>query len=1114
MEIGGFPSGSHDSGCLLAGVHVRLQRMPFHPLQPGRGKCAWWWIPLGLLMVCRQMAGVQPTSSLKDLGTQNWTVENGLPQNTVTALYQSPDGFLWIGTELGLARFDGSRFLLLNQTTTPNFPDAEVDALLEIPPGSAPDGLAGLWIGTNDGLVRWKDGAARRLGRSEGLPGTQVHSLVGTASDGLWVWTDGGLSRSEDGSRFEPISTPAGSGEITAIFSRQDALWVAATHALLRWNSGTWQTVLHSQPTMEVSVPADTQKSLLVSYGSTLERIESERAVTVPVDHGALHAGVQHAVEVNGETLAVAGTDWIAILHPPSNHGTEHSYRVDAQFRCGVELPGTRIETVYADHEGGLWIGTNRGLARWYQGAMEQMPERNPIGHEAVLSILEDREGSLWLGTETGGLYILRDARFHFLDESDGLSAAETTAIVEDSHRALWVGTRDGGLNVLPPPYSGYGRVMTTRNGLPSDVVLALAAAADGSVWVGTPDGLSRVQGQSVSTITGGDNLPDDFIRSLYVAKNQMIWIGTRHGLSCLNPAAKTDGLSRQIHTWTKADGLGSDMIGAMAEDGSGDLWIATFHGLTRLHPSATGCDVQGAIRNYTQADGLSGDVITALTADGGRMWVGTQGGGLSLWQNKQFHGLPVSFRSRLPATIHGLIADGSGYLWMTSDAGLYRVQADAIANAMRSQQETSLHAIDLEHFTTSDGLRSREMSSDSHPTTVETSDGRLWFSTPRGLVSVRPQQFPAMLSPPPIVMERFSVDDVSMPMDGGVGRIGAGHLRFEFDYAGLSYAMPQSVQYAYKLEGFDRRWTFAGNRRNAYYTNIPPGRYLFRVRAYRGDPQLGGPWTETQIAFQLEPHFYQTIWFYLGMVVALAALVLLILRWRLYLTRQGFEAIMAERNRIAREIHDTLAQGYVGVSVQLEVLDELVKRQRVEAAAQQLQNLKALVRDGLEDARRSIWALRSHDSREQTLPVRLKRLAEKADKALRTTVDIHGATRVLGPEVEDELLRIAQEAVQNVHKHARAQHLALRLEYDESTVVLTITDDGQGFPARLQGRVPLSPAGHYGLTGMQERAEGMGAKMEILSEPGKGTTIRVELATVTSGRTPDSSRDVPRSGL
>ncbi len=1091
-------------------------------------------IALPVFVGCCAVLALQPTNSLASLSTQNWTIENGLPQNTVTALDSSPDGYFWIGTELGLARFDGSRFFLLSHASTANFPDAEIRVLLAIKPGGASDALAGLWIGTDDGLVLWRDGQARRLGKDDGLPGAQIHALA-SAANALWVWSDGGLAMAQDGRRFHAVALPETSDAITSLFSHAGSVWVATTRSLFRWSGGGWVTIQSSKTRLSVSHQAGRAEAsgqaglngqdgpsgeaepdaepghIFTANGASVNQIVQDRAVAIPIDGALPRDNVQQITQADPDWLALASADSLFLYH--RDGGARAKYRLAASYRCGAELPGARIETVYRDRAGALWIGTNHGLARWFHGTLERMPERSPISREAILSVVEDREGSIWLGTETGGLYLLRDARFHFLDESDGLSAADTTAIVEAGDHSLWVGTRENGLDQIAQADSAQAgpaqtrpmqtgqvpiRTFTTANGLPSNVILALSASRDGSVWVGTPDGLSRLHEHTLTTITAADNLPDDFVRSVYTARSQMVWIGTRHGLSCLDPVHAKN----PIQTWVIVKGLGSDMIGAMTEDPAGTLWVATFNGLARLRMAASGCGISGGIRNFTTTNGLSGNVITALAADSGRLWVGTQGHGLSLRSGNAFFTLPPTLAQQLPQTIHGLMVDAVGFLWMTSDDGIYRAHAAEIASAMTGNGPAP--AIHVEHFSTSDGLRSREMSSDSHPTILRSSTGLLWFTTPRGLVSVNADHFSPMPSPPPVVLEDFLVDDLPLRLhDGRAETILAGHLRYEFDYAGLSFAMPQSVQYAYKLEGFDRDWTDAGNRRTAFYTNIPPGRYRFRVRAFLRNPRYGGRWTETEIAFRLAPHLYQTVWFYLALLGALAVAVLLIVRWRLYLTRQSFEAIMAERNRIAREIHDTLAQGYVGVSVQLEVLDELLKRQRLEAAGSHLQRLKTLVSEGLEDARRSIWALRSQDANEQTLPVRLKRLAEKMVSApTRTTVDIHGATRVLRPEVEDELLRIAQEAVQNVNKHARARHLALRLEYDESTVVLTVTDDGCGFPATLlQAGGPSSPAGHYGLIGMRERAEGIGAAMEMTSEPGKGTTVKITLSDAATGR-------------
>jgi signal transduction histidine kinase len=384
--------------------------------------------------------------------------------------------------------------------------------------------------------------------------------------------------------------------------------------------------------------------------------------------------------------------------------------------------------------------------------------------------------------------------------------------------------------------------------------------------------------------------------------------------------------------------------------------------------------------------------------------------------------------------------------------------------------------------------LRGRETATNSHPSAWRTRDGHLWFATPKGLVEVDPAHFPVNTVPPPVALERFAVDDLPQPLRGAASfiRIPAGHVHFQFDYAGLSFAAPQKVRYRFKLEGFDRDWTEAGTRRSAYYTNIPPGRYTFRVQAANND----GLWSTegASLKFELRPHFYQTAWFYALLLAALAGLVVLLLRLRLRRAEGEFHAVLGERNRIAREIHDTLAQGYVGISVQLEVLAELLRHKKTEAAEKHLDLTRGYVREGLADARQSIWALRSQDSDETTLPVRLRRIVEsESGHGLDAKFSIFGAYRPIPPDTEREFLRVAQEAIHNVKKHAGARHLFVQLEYWPDVIALEVRDDGRGFAAERE----TSP-GHYGLTGMRERAAAIGGTLEVTSEPGAGTTIRL----------------------
>jgi signal transduction histidine kinase len=292
-------------------------------------------------------------------------------------------------------------------------------------------------------------------------------------------------------------------------------------------------------------------------------------------------------------------------------------------------------------------------------------------------------------------------------------------------------------------------------------------------------------------------------------------------------------------------------------------------------------------------------------------------------------------------------------------------------------------------------------------------------------------------------------------------------------------------------LEGFDKGWTEAGTRRTAYYTAIPPGKYTFHVQAANND----GVWNTagTALVFELRPHYYQTLWFYGLLLAAAAGLIAWLLRLRLQRAEGEFKAVLGERGRIAREIHDTLAQGYVGISVQLEVLAELLRQKRTEAAEKHLDLTRGHVREGLADARQSIWALRSQDADETTLPVKIRRLVEGENAhGMEAKFSIFGAYRPLPPGTEREIQRVAQEAIHNVKKHASAQHLSVQLEYGSAQIALEVRDDGCGFSANGE---PESPAGHYGLTGMRERAAAIGGELEVTSEPGNGTVVRLKAA-------------------
>ncbi|MGO8760317.1 MAG: two-component regulator propeller domain-containing protein [Terracidiphilus sp.] len=963
-----------------------------------------WRLALVLFLGCgAAAAALEPQTPLANYGRQSWAMENGLPQNTVQALAQTKDGFLWLGTEQGLVRFDGVEFQTYDRSSNPALPGSDIRCLL-----AAQDGA--LWIGTNAGLARWKDGAVKAFTTKDGLPGNGILELREVDGGKIGVWTEQGPAQ-QAGERFEAVRN------------------------------------VDAYPRTALPSP------------------------------GEYPGAIAFEEELPASFLVMGDRSSLNFLQ-----GKEHPRSV-LHLRVGRELPGSRIQTMFADREGALWIGTNGGLVRWAGGKLERFPVTDSLAAASILALIEDREGNLWVGTETDGLHILRDQRFRTLDTREGLTSNRVSAVVEDGAGTLWVGTQDDGLNVMRRDGSAEGwrveRSYSVENGLASNVILSLATGRGGDLWVGTPDGLNRIRGGRVETFTSADGLPDDFIRSLLIDGDGSLWIGTRRGLT--HWAVQSGGLNgakpgTRMKTYTTANGLGSDLVGAMERDARGDLWVATLAGLSRLRGET--------ISNFTTAAGLSSNVVTALKprADG-TLLVGTQDRGWDVWDGSRFS---AGTESGLEQTsIHAILDDGAGHLWFATGDGIARCDCKAMGGS--GAGPGCSHWVE---FGTADGLHTRETATNSHPSAWRSSDGHLWFATPKGLVEADPAHFPVNMLPPPVALERIQVDDVTEPLPGPGSPfvVKAGHVHFEFDYAGLSFVAPQKVRYRYMLEGFDRDWTDAGARRTAYYTNIPPGKYIFRVQAANNDDVWNAE--GAALRFELRPHFYQTVWFYLLLAAAAAGAIVLLLQLRLRRAEREFQAVLGERSRIAREIHDTLAQGYVGVSVQLEVLAELLRQHRVDDAVKNLNQTRETVRDGLADARQSIWALRTQDADETILPVKLRRLAEAAGgDGLKATFRVFGAYRPLGAETEREAMRVAQEAIHNVKKHAGASELLVQLEYGPETIALEVKDNGRGGAVDANAE---PPAGRFGLTGMRERAAAIGGTLEVKSAPGEGTTVRL----------------------
>ena len=940
-----------------------------------------------------------------------------------------------------------------------------------------------------------------RWDSSSGFPGGQIYAITQTRDGYLWIAAENGLVRF-DGLRYRLFhaAEPTSRTDFAVLNLAADpdgGLWAwLRRSALLRFRNGAFAEAIKQEgrpiPRIAVVSPgndgailiAERSLGLMVAQGDRLDAIVPAAAMPrsfvtsmAQTPNGDIWLGTRDSGLVRvqrGEVTTVPGAlvdQKINCLAPDEQGGLWigsdagiFRWNADEVTQAGVpnELRRVRALAVVRDRDANVWVGTTDGLFRLDSHGVTALERRGPAS--TVNALFEDREANLWIGI-AGGIERWRDGAFTSFSNIDPMMAASVGPIFVDAGERVWFAPASGGLCWLR-----HGQVGTIP-ALRDDVIYSIAGDRD-SIWVGRQrGGLTRVRVLddrfTTETFMQRDGLAQNQVFAVHLARDGAVWAGSlSRGASRLK-----DG---RFTTYTAADGLASDTIAAILETVDGAIWFAT--------PNGVSVKSAGGWRRYSSADGLpSNDVNTLFEDSQHNVWVGTAAGLAVVGDGgvQPARNVPAPLR----ASIVGIVEDRAGSLWIAAADHVLRVDRERFLHS-------TLGGDSAREFSASDGLRSIEPVK-RHRSLIADSRGRIWLSTNGGLAMADARRLAQHDAPALVQVEDVSADGNPVDVARNVS-IEPGPRRITLGFTGLSLAVPERVRFRYRLDGFDRDWSEPGSSRQAVYTNLGPGTYRFRVIASNGD----GMWNsaEAGLPFTIAPALWQTRWFQMAMLLLFTSGAWATYRLRVRQVAREFdvrfEERLAERTRIARELHDTLLQSFQAVLLQFQAARHLIPDRPADA--------QRTLETGIEQARRAITegrdavqGLRASAVLTGDLAQSIGALGEAlaADARNGNRPDfgmrIEGRPRPLAPLLRDEVYRIASEALHNAFRHARAVRIEVELRYDPRWFRLRVRDDGKGIdPAVLDG----GRAGHYGLAGMHERATLLGGALALWSELDSGT--------------------------
>jgi signal transduction histidine kinase/ligand-binding sensor domain-containing protein len=996
-------------------------------------------IALGTLLACCPSAfALNVSLDISEYAHTAWTIREGVTKGPINAIAQTPDGYLWLGTDFGLVRFDGVKATPWDPPANQHLPSSQIVRLL-----AGRDGT--LWIGTRSGLVSWKSGTLTQYAQ---LDGAMVGALLEDRDGSIWssgLRFDnskvGSLCQITQGNAHCSDDSRLGRGAFGLYQDRNGSLWVGSLAGLWRWTPGPPKLIpgLDEQNGV-VGFAEDERGGLLVATRPGLVRLADGETEAIPLPGVAIRPYIRRLLRDRDGGLWM-GTSDAGLLHL-------HAGRVD-RFTRNDGLSGDVTIDLFEDREGNIWVATSNGLDRFREWTIPTLSASSGLSTNGILSVASGIDGSVWLSLVDGLRRLRRDEVIAYREHADprriasphvrdvvqsGLPDRLESQFVDHLGR-LWVATQ-GGVGILQNDR------FTLVAGVPGGITHAIGEDVSGNVWIANQEsGLFRVTPQGKV-----ERIPEASFGSAYA----LAMVGDPHengmwfGFPTGGIAYFADGQVRG--RFTAKDGLGEGMTTALRFDDEGALWVATEGGLSRLK--------DGRVNTLTSKNGLPCD------------------------------------------SVHWDLEDDTHTRWLYTACGLVRVARSDMDAWVADPKRTIKYTI----FGPSDGVRILALPGFYTPQAAKSSDGRLWFATLDGVSVVDPRHLAINTIPPPVHVERITADRQARDLSDGTTSVQLPPLTrsLQIDYTALSLTAPENVMFRYRLDGWDSDWQDVGTRRQAFYVNLPPGSYRFRVIASNNS----GVWNNegATLAFAVAPAYYQTAWFRASIVGAFLMLVAAAYQLRVRQVARQYnirlEERVSERNRIARDFHDTLLQSFQGVLLKFHAATYLLPDHPAEARTT-LQGVIEQASQAISEGRDAVQGLRASSVVNNDLAQAISTLGEAlgTDHAGQRAPDFHveveGTPRNLAPLVQDDVYRIAGEALRNAFQHAHAKRIEVELHYDKARFRLRVRDDGKGIDQKVikEGRT-----GHFGLTGMRERAHLLRGKLAIWSELDSGTELELTI--------------------